>query len=463
MEYLHRCLKKLHGNTIFKFHPKCNKLGITSICFADDLMLFTRGDVGSVQAMMDTVNQFSTATGLKASPTKCRVYFGGVDETVQQRILSITGFQIGNLPFKYLGVPLMCRSLTVNMCKPLIDRITSKITHWTSKLLSYAGKQQLVKSVLFAITNYWMQVFQLPKCVTKHIEAICRSFVWSGKAEISRKAPVSWKKICEPKNAGGLNITSLNEWNLATLGKLLWNIQAKADKMWVKWINIYYLKEQDFFVWQPKSDCSILMKNLVACRDIITQSGYWQAVLQNGFYKTSKMYMSLRGEKEPVPWRKIGFQNLARPRAQFLIWMAFMDRLNTKTRIQQFGIHTDLRCAFCPEQETINHIFFECRWTRSVWTQMLVWLGYHHVPGNWQYEKQWITMETNKKGWRRQLLKAATTELMYAIWQNRNAIVFAQGTREDHVLERVKFIIYTRCARHRTLTTHFDENTLYVE
>ncbi|XP_058740895.1 uncharacterized protein LOC131613225 [Vicia villosa] len=297
---------------------------------------------------MDTITLFSAATGLKASPTKCRVYFGGVDENVQQRILSITGFLTGSLPFKYLGVPLMNRSLNVNVCRPLIDRITSKITHWTARLPSYAGKQQLVKSVLFAITNYWMQVFHLPKCVTKHIEAMCRSFVWSGKAEITRKAPVSWKKICEPKNAGGLNITSLNEWNIATLGKLHWNIESKADKMWV---NIYYIKDQNFLLW----------------------------------------------------------------------------------------------------------------WTRVIWAQMLHWIGYHHNPGIWQYEKQWLTMEANKKGWRRQILKAAATELVYALWQNRNSIIFAQGTRDDHVLDRVKFIVYTRCSRHRIIITHFDENTLCIE
>jgi hypothetical protein len=53
---------------------------------------------------------------------------------------------------------------------------------------------------------------------------------------------VAWEKICEPKIAGGLNITSLVEWNQATIGKLLWNLQSKADKHWVKWIDAYYLK-----------------------------------------------------------------------------------------------------------------------------------------------------------------------------------------------------------------------------
>jgi hypothetical protein len=134
------------------------------------------------------------------------------------------------LPFKYLGVPLSSRKLTVHQCRPLIDKIVAKIRHWTAKLLSYAGRLQLIRSVLFAVTTYWMQVFPLPKQVIKQIEAICRSFLWSGKDEISRKVPVAWEKICEPKISGGLNVISLIEWNQATIGKLLWNLQSKADK-----------------------------------------------------------------------------------------------------------------------------------------------------------------------------------------------------------------------------------------
>lgn len=43
MEYLHRCLRKLQQNHDCNFHPKCEKLRITNICFADNLMLFCRG------------------------------------------------------------------------------------------------------------------------------------------------------------------------------------------------------------------------------------------------------------------------------------------------------------------------------------------------------------------------------------------------------------------------------------
>lgn len=45
MEYLSRCLNVLRGNKGFKFHPKCAKLNITHLSFADDLVMFARGDL----------------------------------------------------------------------------------------------------------------------------------------------------------------------------------------------------------------------------------------------------------------------------------------------------------------------------------------------------------------------------------------------------------------------------------
>ena len=45
LEYLSRKLGKLKLNPDFNFHPKCAELNSTHLAFADDLILFTRGDV----------------------------------------------------------------------------------------------------------------------------------------------------------------------------------------------------------------------------------------------------------------------------------------------------------------------------------------------------------------------------------------------------------------------------------
>jgi len=51
MEYLSRLLKGLKEETNFKYHPKCSKLDITHLCFADDLLIFSRGDLNYIKAL----------------------------------------------------------------------------------------------------------------------------------------------------------------------------------------------------------------------------------------------------------------------------------------------------------------------------------------------------------------------------------------------------------------------------
>nr|XP_016461795.1 PREDICTED: uncharacterized protein LOC107785083 [Nicotiana tabacum] len=48
MEYLSMMIKQIKE---YKYHPRCSKLYITHLNFTDDLLMFTRGDTGSVQAL----------------------------------------------------------------------------------------------------------------------------------------------------------------------------------------------------------------------------------------------------------------------------------------------------------------------------------------------------------------------------------------------------------------------------
>lgn len=191
MEYFHRVLQELKDNHNYKFHPKNEKMKIINLYFADDIMLFVIGDIGPVKLIMEKVKEISAATGLNMSIPKSNVYFGGVDDNTQKSIKHEIGFEIGQLSFKYLGVPLDSKKLSIAMCQPLIYKMTSRLSHWSTRLLSYAGKFLLIKSVIFSIANYWMQIFPLEKKLITHIEGLCRSFLWTGKDSTSRSALIA--------------------------------------------------------------------------------------------------------------------------------------------------------------------------------------------------------------------------------------------------------------------------------
>ncbi|CAK8542665.1 unnamed protein product [Lathyrus sativus] len=103
------------------------------------------GDTTLVEMMHDAFRTFTLSAGLIANPRKSKIYYGGID-TGQKRLLqNLIGFQEGELPVKYLGVSLTCKKLTIHQYLPLIEKIVGRIHHWTTKLLSYARRIQLVK------------------------------------------------------------------------------------------------------------------------------------------------------------------------------------------------------------------------------------------------------------------------------------------------------------------------------
>lgn len=65
-------------------------------------------------------------------------------------------------------------------CQPLVEKITSKIKSWTEKFLTFAGRLQLIDSVLNNMINYWLSVFFLPKKVIKAVERLYSSYLWKG-------------------------------------------------------------------------------------------------------------------------------------------------------------------------------------------------------------------------------------------------------------------------------------------
>jgi len=124
MEYFSRTLNYVARQPDFSFHPKCNKLCISHLIFADDIMLMSRGDPISVSMLMDCLKDFVATSGLSANMGKSSVFTAGLQGEDLQDILSITGFQRGSMPFRYLGLPLVAQKLRMSFYAPLIDKIS---------------------------------------------------------------------------------------------------------------------------------------------------------------------------------------------------------------------------------------------------------------------------------------------------------------------------------------------------
>ena len=106
LEYLSRNLGQLKENADFNFHPMCGSLKLTHLAFADDLVLFSRGDPKSVSLLMDSLKHFGDNSGLKINFSKSCLFYVGISSMDLDSIKDITGFSQGNFPFRYLGIPV---------------------------------------------------------------------------------------------------------------------------------------------------------------------------------------------------------------------------------------------------------------------------------------------------------------------------------------------------------------------
>ncbi|XP_070031575.1 uncharacterized protein [Nicotiana tomentosiformis] len=425
MEYLSRTLKTLKDIPDFNFHPRCAKLNLTHICFADDLIMCCRADKISIQLMLDKFNHFSKVTGLIANLDKSSIYVAGVSQGFKDMISAYYQFNIEALPFKYLGVPLSSRKLTIQQCMPLVEKITNKIKCWTSKFLSYSGRLQLIKSVLFEMQTYW------------------GTFLWTGNQNPSKRALISWDKICMPTSTGRLNVINFLWWNKAAICKLMWAIHTKKDALWIKWIHAVYIKKQDFNTMSTPSQACWLVRKVFDIRDWYLSIDSFANInnyCRKGQFNIQKAYTLARPQFQKVHWKALILGSTI-PRHNFILWLALYHRITTVDRLEAWGIQVASGCVLCSSEkiETMAHLFFECQYSRNIWSTLLNWLGERHQIGLWEEEVVWLTKRAKNGRPRNSILEFLFAAVVYHTWTERNMRRF-QG-RKTETKSRIRDIV----------------------
>jgi hypothetical protein len=166
-------------------------------------MIFSKGDVNSIHMIRTVLTKFQDLSGLYPNPNKSDIFLSGALNAQREQIIRILGFREGELPMKYLGRLLLSSRLKAAYCKGLVDRITSKIRHWTCRTFSYAGRVLLINSILFFIQVYWASLFLLPGQVIKNVEQIMKSFLRSSSDMRTIGAKVAWDQVCLPNKERG--------------------------------------------------------------------------------------------------------------------------------------------------------------------------------------------------------------------------------------------------------------------
>lgn len=154
MEGLSLLLNKVGSEDTIDPPTTKNGLQISHILYADDILSFAKANEKNARAICNILKDFADLSGLQMLNIKIEV-----------------------LPTTYLGLPLFSEKLTKSLCSPLVNKFKWKLESWKSKLLSLAGRVELIISTLSNLTIFWSAAFPLPCSTFKELENYCRDFL----------------------------------------------------------------------------------------------------------------------------------------------------------------------------------------------------------------------------------------------------------------------------------------------
>ena len=137
--------------------------------------------------------------------------------------------------------------------------------------------------------------------------------------------------------------------------KNLWSFAHKKDRLWIRWINNYYLKHSDVFNYIVPSTIFWMLAKIFDSMRLVVNLQNLNDCAPHGHFGMKIAYKKLLGQHLKVPWRAIWCNNKATPRSVVCIWQAILNRLPT---IDRLWMSWNPMCRLCNAAlETRDHLF----------------------------------------------------------------------------------------------------------
>lgn len=266
MEVFNGIMRRKVEENRLNFHPKWGQMQLCHLAFADDLLLFGRADDRTAVGMREGLMVLQQLSGLRVSKEKSQVFFGGCSKNIKRDILNTLGFVEWKLPIKYLGLPVVSTLLKHKHCQPLLEKLSVKIHQWHNKTLSFAGKVQLIKTVVGGLINFWTMPFPLPLETIKQVNSMLANFLWSSMGQRNPMHKVKWDACCLPLDQGGLGICNIELRGKVAAFKNMWELLSGVSNIWSEWIEHHHLKGKSLWLVHQKESDSWHWKYILECR-----------------------------------------------------------------------------------------------------------------------------------------------------------------------------------------------------
>ncbi|CAK8534242.1 unnamed protein product [Lathyrus sativus] len=103
----------------------------------------------------------------------------------------------------------------------------------------------------------------------------------------------------------------------------------------------------------PDSKCSWILRKILNQRTVVEASRTVAVMLHKECFSLRQCYKSLMKQSPKVEWRRLMYENKARPRAIIILWLSCLDILTTKARLVKHGMLSSAKCELCDKDETM--------------------------------------------------------------------------------------------------------------
>ncbi|KAL9689163.1 hypothetical protein QQ045_033596 [Rhodiola kirilowii] len=226
---------------------------ITHLMFADDCVFFLKAKHDSVDWVREILSRYEKISGQKVNYAKSEMVCSkNATEDLRNKFVEKLHLRAVDSHSKYLGLPLSFGNRKTWLFREIDKKVLRKIHDWKHKLLSGAGREVLIKSILQAIPIYAMSCFKIHVPLCARIAGAILRFWWNG----SKSKGIHWLKAEEmfkERGLGGMGFRKIELMNISLLAKQGWRIMMEPDLLVSK---VFKAKDPGYWLWLCAKVCN---------------------------------------------------------------------------------------------------------------------------------------------------------------------------------------------------------------
>ena len=360
--------------------------------YADDTSIAATTDA-SITETFNIYAQYERASGAKLNRGKSKGLWLGAWKHRQDSPFGIQW--VHELPL--LGATISAGDYSVSTWEPPVAKLEKRLSSWQGRQLTFQGKTTVINTLALSQIWHLCHVFVIPEWAVKSIKKAVWGFFWSGKKEL-----VARRTVCLPKAQ-------------CDFGLIDFELKAKAFSL--QWVRHYFLptpaKWKSFFSFFFMSCLSVtppqaFSSNTFPRNLLALLPPYYQQMIRAWFQfdggtvdgllsldvsavrprplvelNSHSAYVIGRRQISPEPhcickflpmygplywsetWDQVHLTSLDRPVVD-VNWKIAHGVLYTASRlVHSFGMaNIDVQCHCRADNETLEHLFFECSYAR---------------------------------------------------------------------------------------------------